>query len=426
MAKTVDEELKPETVETSNLRRDIGFLLNDEVEAIDGYDDVLESADLTEEQRDTLQEIRNDELEHVNNLNEIYRTLATGEIEEGNDIAMYNEDSSIRDYKSNELITHIRELYKIIGKDKIDKYREELKKKGGYRDLGTRLVWDILYAATRSKGERISDWYDKYEVNDDHITSAGKKVLKEMGVYVNDSKITDTARVPSQYISELKKYADRFGYDWLEVEDGYNSRVSREGMSPVQAVEDLKETMAAMKSLYDSKITGAGYKEADVNEPINPMCDKVEDGIFESILNAGTNAFRGLSNASEIDSKPEKIKDAETVETAANNSGRIALGNKYHWEKKYADRTLTISKIKKENLKLELNNTTYVIIPIDKFYTMLNMGEITPVSTVDINGYDDVKTTRNYKVSVGDKTYVVNAKSAKDAKFKIKKYRENN
>lgn len=361
MAKTVDEELKPETVETSNLRRDIGFLLNDEVEAIDGYDNVLESADLTEEQRDKLQEIRNDELEHVNNLNEIYRTLATGEIEEGNDIAMYNEDSSIRDYKSNELITHIRELYKIIGKDKIDKYREELKKKGGYRDLGTRLVWDILYAATRSKGERISDWYDKYEVNDDHITSAGKKVLKEMGVYVNDSKIT-----------------------------------------------------------------GAGYKEADVNEPINPMCDKVEDGIFESILNAGTNAFRGLSNASEIDSKPEKIKDAETVETAANNSGRIALGNKYHWMKKYADRTLTISKIKKENLKLELNNTTYVIIPIDKFYTMLNMGEITPVSTVDINGYDDVKTTRNYKVSVGDKTYVVNAKSAKDAKFKIKKYRENN
>lgn len=55
-----------------------------------------------------------------------------------------------------------------------------LKAHGGYNNFETRLTWDCLrtYIGT----ETICEWYDKYGCNDTHITTAGKAVLKELGV----------------------------------------------------------------------------------------------------------------------------------------------------------------------------------------------------------------------------------------------------
>lgn len=113
-----------------------------------------------------------------------------------------------------------------------------------------------------------------YIVDTDSIISAVNKVRitdrKSANVYSrkeleqkleNQAKlrnITDSfPKISSRQEQELRKYAQRFSYEMEEVWDGLNSRVNREGMSIDKAVEDLKETMVAQKSLYDSAINDA-------------------------------------------------------------------------------------------------------------------------------------------------------------------------
>ena len=45
--------------------------------------------------------------------------------------------------------------------------------------------------------------------------------------------------------SSLQKYADRFEYDWEDISDGINYRVTVMGMGVQEAVDDIKETMVA-------------------------------------------------------------------------------------------------------------------------------------------------------------------------------------
>ena len=82
-----EPETNVDTPSDFNLREHIGFLIKDEVEAIEGYDKALIKADLTPEDTSVLEEIRNDELDHVSKLNSIYEKLAKGAIEEDNSLA---------------------------------------------------------------------------------------------------------------------------------------------------------------------------------------------------------------------------------------------------------------------------------------------------------------------------------------------------
>lgn len=75
-------------------------------------------------------------------------------------------------------IPFIRESFK--GISNLPKYAESLKANGNYKDFGTRLAWDCIRATIPS--EIICGWYDKYNCNDDHITTAAKAVLREMNV----------------------------------------------------------------------------------------------------------------------------------------------------------------------------------------------------------------------------------------------------
>ena len=94
--------------------------------------------------------------------------------------AIKTGDRKVVDFKSDELVNEIRTKFNSLGKSKIDAYVEQLKAKGGYKDLATRLVWDLLHSTTSSRD--ISDWYYKYDVNDNHITNAGKDALRRMGI----------------------------------------------------------------------------------------------------------------------------------------------------------------------------------------------------------------------------------------------------
>lgn len=75
-------------------------------------------------------------------------------------------------------IPFIRESFNKI--TNIPKYAVSLKANGNYKDFGTRLAWDCIHATIPS--EIVCGWYDKYSCHDDHITTAAKSVLREMGV----------------------------------------------------------------------------------------------------------------------------------------------------------------------------------------------------------------------------------------------------
>lgn len=60
----------------------------------------------------------------------------------------------------------------------IPAYAKLLKESNNYKDFRTRLAWDILRACYKSS--ELCDWYDKYDCNDSHITTAAKKAMQEV------------------------------------------------------------------------------------------------------------------------------------------------------------------------------------------------------------------------------------------------------
>lgn len=64
--------------------------------------------------------------------------------------------------------------------EKIKKYAPALKASGEYKDFGKRLTWDCLYAFIGSN--TMCEWNEKYECNDSHIYTVGKKALKELNI----------------------------------------------------------------------------------------------------------------------------------------------------------------------------------------------------------------------------------------------------
>ena len=93
---TLDEDAVEEVAENDaeslggarvkEVRAAIGFLIKDEIEAIEGYDNVIEDTGISGEYLKVLEEIRNDEIDHVNKLNSLYKTFTSGAIEEDNEL----------------------------------------------------------------------------------------------------------------------------------------------------------------------------------------------------------------------------------------------------------------------------------------------------------------------------------------------------
>ncbi len=63
-------------------------------------------------------------------------------------------------------------------KQQIPAYVEQVKVAGGYKDLETRIAWDLLYATKGSAW--ICELYDKYKCNGNHITTLAKRALKQV------------------------------------------------------------------------------------------------------------------------------------------------------------------------------------------------------------------------------------------------------
>lgn len=81
---------------------------------------------------------------------------------------------------SKESYNHILNSFK-ENADKIIPYAEKLKEIGGYKDFYTRLGFDCLRAFVGTN-YICNVLYDKENLNDNHITTAVKKALKELGL----------------------------------------------------------------------------------------------------------------------------------------------------------------------------------------------------------------------------------------------------
>ena len=85
----------------------------------------------------------------------------------------------------------------------------------------------------------------KYKINFNHkiyIVDANSRLEAV-------KKIKDYGVIPYKFTSELKRYANRYEYEWSDIEDGYNFRIKKENMSPNDAFEDLLETMSSRDKL---------------------------------------------------------------------------------------------------------------------------------------------------------------------------------
>lgn len=95
------------------LRGFIGDLIDDEVEAIKGYDQTLLRADIDETTRKTLEEIRNDELDHVDKLNAVYKELTSDyTINYRNSYTGEREnDSKVKDSIALDIVSEIKKYF---------------------------------------------------------------------------------------------------------------------------------------------------------------------------------------------------------------------------------------------------------------------------------------------------------------------------
>ena len=59
-------------------------------------------------------------------------------------------------------------------------YREKLRKSGKYNQFDVRFSWDVGHAIFTTK--EICSWYEKYQCNDDHITSLFKAACRKTGL----------------------------------------------------------------------------------------------------------------------------------------------------------------------------------------------------------------------------------------------------
>lgn len=62
----------------------------------------------------------------------------------------------------------------------IQNYAPKLKESGNYQDFEKRLTFDCLRAFVGT--QLMCEWYEKYNCNDNHIYTLGKKALKDLKI----------------------------------------------------------------------------------------------------------------------------------------------------------------------------------------------------------------------------------------------------
>ncbi len=209
--------------------------------------------------------------------------------------------------------------------------------------LGSQDVWKIIV------GDSVKD----------ANFNVGQKFRTRATVELDDGYLG----LSSSQEYELKRYAERFGYDMREVYNGLNSRVSREGMSLQKAIEDIENKMAASKSLYDSAIKDSYVKTVYKDTKSNLYIEyELDSKVFyiASDDDKDTQVFKSLEEAKRY------------LERNRNDLTRILLQDSAIQDKSIADAKLVIPmRTARENLPdidegLHWYNTRYGSLNFNK------------------------------------------------------------
>lgn len=79
--------------------------------------------------------------------------------------------------KLKSLLPEVISRFGAIPKETVITHVARVKASGNYKDLKTRIAWDLLHA-TYTPSE-ICDWYEQYDCNDNHITTLAKEALNK-------------------------------------------------------------------------------------------------------------------------------------------------------------------------------------------------------------------------------------------------------
>ena len=105
---------------------------------------------------------------------------------------------------------------------------------------------DLIQDAIKELDENGSDWFNTATIVEINLRTEDETVLADLLWEAKDWSLTNSQEL------ELKRYSDQYGYDWVEINDGLNWRIKMVQMTVPQAIDDIKETMAAGDSLYES------------------------------------------------------------------------------------------------------------------------------------------------------------------------------
>ena len=79
-----------------------------------------------------------------------------------------------------ELSEVIKRLEVLKQHSNVIEYREKLRASGKYNNFEVRFAWEVCSAVFTTK--EVCSWYDKYNCNDDLITSLFKTACKKTGL----------------------------------------------------------------------------------------------------------------------------------------------------------------------------------------------------------------------------------------------------
>lgn len=382
-----------ETPQITELRKKIGYLISEEVRAIDDYDEALKTVDLSEDQRKTLEEIRNDEIDHTNKLNEIYKSLMTGEVEEdltedasnleesfagGYDPATINTELETEPNVQDGIIETVSNVVEKIGNlsTAAEDDEQDVQKTLKENEISSS-VTDAKMTVDRMIQiitPIVSDYAKKKDVEDYwKIHKNGKNVSVGMELGYRDmDKLCDILNAKLAPLTD--SYFEPADAGLIET-TVFDSAIRDE--SDLQLLKNyFSENQPNKKMELRHKLKSMGYEEG-VSGVNNRELMWVK-------LNGKKYEVRNLKNVTPLDNA---IKDSDTV----NDIGEITVGSKYRFEEKYGNQPLTVTELG-ETVKLSLDNSkTYLRIPREKFEDMVRTGRLDNTDTTTIKQYGEIK-----------------------------------
>ena len=73
------------------------------------------------------------------------------------------------------LLPEVIDRFGNVPRETVMRHVAKVKASGDYKDLETRIAWDLLHATF--KASEICDWYEQYDCNDSHITTLAKDAM---------------------------------------------------------------------------------------------------------------------------------------------------------------------------------------------------------------------------------------------------------